>query len=285
MTATYRKLNDIIDNVYLDTMDEDSFISNTSRYHIIRFARQGLKELTAKFTSEVKKIRLDVSSSNTVILPHDYIRYLRVSEVTKSGKLIPISIDTSIMVGNTYLLDNLSRILLNDNGIPLLSSADYDINRTTEYSFDYSTCSGFGDYHYYNGAYTVGDYSNGGTSAFPHDYERHIQIDNVVASGVGFREDPNEGILQMQGRKLDSVVVEYMYNPAKSIHDLDKLEIEEVFSRTLEKYIYMELITRKRTVPNIEKEKARRDYREARMESKLTMSPTVDDVMRITKNR
>ena len=83
---------------------------------------------------------------------------------------------------------------------------------------------------------------------------------------MGFDDN---GIIQLSGRKLDTVVLEYAYDVLKNVGSVDDLEIDTFFGDALEKFILKEIISPRRSVGITEKEVARRDFREALLKAKL----------------
>ena len=267
MSAVYQSLNSIIDNVYLETLSEDSYLSNSPRYMIQRFARLGLKELSLKGQSPtVKALRLAVNDSNGVTLPRDYIKYLRVSWINEIGDLIPIGVNNSISTANQYLLDHLDNILLDNNDIELLGSGDQDIDREA-LRFDYSTSPFFGDPHFYDGRYL----------------NNSVNINQTFKGGVEFKEDKINDKIQFAGTKLETVVLEYLYDPFKNVGDVEELEVNQMFGYALEKWIYHEMISNKRSVPDREKYRAEKALKKALLEARISNNiPVLLDIVKMT---
>lgn len=267
MSAKYKDLNDVIESVYLDTLDEDSYLSNTKRYIIQRFVRLGMKELSLKGSyPTVKPLRLTVKSNNSIELPVDYIKYLRVSWINEVGDLVPIAVNNSITTANAYLLDHLDQILLDNNSIPLVGSGDTDVDREA-LRFDYSTAPYLADSHYYDGRL----------------FNNSVNINQKFKGGTEFREDIINDRIQFAGVKLTTVVLEYLYDPFLNVSNMDALEVSTMFAFALEKWVYSELISKKRSVPRYEKLDAKRDVKKALLEAKLASAmPTLDDIIKVT---
>lgn len=272
MASINRNVNEIINFLKAESRNEDSYLSNTPTWSIQMWVRKGLQELSEKHIAQVRALRLPVTSSNTVDLPLDYVKLLRISEFTDCGKLIPIGVDASIMSGNEYLLDNQDRILLDNNGLALLGSADSDIEREC-YLFDYTSCPYYTDPAYYNGHYN-------GYSA----YSSYYSVNRSFAPNVRYRVDEYNERIQLTGRNVSEVMLEYKFNPILSVAEMGDLEIHRYFADALEKYAYMSLVSNKRSVPLHEKERARRDYREALLLAKMNKeAPNINAIMFTTK--
>ncbi len=256
--SIYRSVSEVIDSLDIEAQDPDSFLSNTKRYHIAMIAREGLKTMMDESaTAEVRGLKMNVTEKNYIDLPLDYVKYLRVSELTDCGKLIPIAVDATIHTANSYLLDNLDRILLDDDGVALLGNDDDDVDRNC-YNFDYTGCPSYYDTRYYHNYY--GSYGL---------FNQYYSINHSFSGGVKFKEDKFNNRIQFTGKKLTQVVVEYVADPLKSVGHVDDLEIKTQYADALKKYVYKEIVGRRRSVPMNEKERARRDYREAFINAKI----------------
>lgn len=265
MASIDRNVNDIINFLVAESKQDDSYLSNTPRWSIAMWVRKGLQEFADKHIAQVRGLRLPVSDTNTVELPLDYVKLLRISEFTSDGRLIPLGVDNTVMTGNSYLLDSLDQILLDGDGLALLANSDHDIDRNS-YVFDYSSCPYFADPHYYSYGYTGNvDYHN---------------INHKFSSGVRYRVDEFNGKIQLTGRDLGEVMLEYKFDPLKSVGKMSDLTIHRSFANALEKWSYMSIISAKRSVPLHEKERARRDFREALLNAKLSKeTPNINAIM------
>jgi hypothetical protein len=274
MASVNRKLSEIIDALEIATYDSDSLIHNVKRSVLQRYAVKGLREFIEKSKiGEVRGLKRDVYENNSIDLPEDYMKYVRISEVTDCGKLVPLAVDASISTANVYLLDHLDRILLDDDGVALLGSGDEDINRNCTIDFDYSNCPFYGNTDYYSGYY--GNYAS---------FFQYRNMNNTFVPDVKFKEDVFNNKIQFSGRQLTEVVVEYIYDPMKSAGSVDDLDIHAMFADALEKYVIKEIIGNKRSVNLGEKERARRDYREAILEAKIAKNIFTSDDLSSTTN-
>jgi len=83
---TYITIDDIVNNVAL-TIGDDSYLTGSLNYQLRLLALQGLKELSFDALQEVKSIQLAVSSTGTITLPDDYIKYVKIGILGSDGKV------------------------------------------------------------------------------------------------------------------------------------------------------------------------------------------------------
>lgn len=115
----YTTLDDIINNFILMYVGDDKLINNVDRYGIIFHAKRGLQELTFDSLKEVRAIELDISDQLTMILPENYVSYVRVSWIDEGGNFRPMIYNNKTKIAKNYLQDNEYNILFDSEGFPL----------------------------------------------------------------------------------------------------------------------------------------------------------------------
>lgn len=83
---TYITIDDIVNNVAL-TIGDDSYLTGSLNYQLRLLALQGLKELSFDMLQEVKSVELTVSSTGTITLPDDYIKYVKIGILGSDDKV------------------------------------------------------------------------------------------------------------------------------------------------------------------------------------------------------
>ena len=86
----YIKLNDIINNFLIAYVGDGKLISNVKRTDVIFHAKRGLQEFSYDTLNSIKSLELDLPLSMSVIIPQDYVNYVRMSFVDSLGVLHPI---------------------------------------------------------------------------------------------------------------------------------------------------------------------------------------------------
>jgi hypothetical protein len=215
-----------------------------------------------------------VKDNNWVELPHDFIKLLGVSEFSDCGRLTPIGMSTSILSANQYLLDNDEVQLLDQNDVPLLGTGDADIERDcTLYDLG-------NDVPYTRYLYGTAYYSNLASLS------RYMNINDSFAEGVQYRLDVNNNKIQFTGRNPGEVILDYSYNPLLSEGEMKDLEIHRLFADALEKYIYYQIVATKRNnvVPEVEKRRAYKAYKEALLNARLQKDAPTFQLLKYTTN-
>ena len=79
------KIKDIINNFLISYVGENKLISKISRTDVAFHAQRGLAEMSYDTFRSEKSQEIDVPPSLTMILPHDYVNYVKLSYIDTSG--------------------------------------------------------------------------------------------------------------------------------------------------------------------------------------------------------
>tara|TARA_R100000805_G_C3624803_1_gene132504 strand:- start:3082 stop:4419 length:1338 start_codon:yes stop_codon:yes gene_type:complete len=83
-------LNDIINQFMIAYVGEEKIISKASRTDIAFHAQRALAELSFDTFKSTKSQEIEVNNNLTMILPHDYVNYTKISWVDASGLKHPL---------------------------------------------------------------------------------------------------------------------------------------------------------------------------------------------------
>lgn len=86
----YITINDIVNNFMVGYVGEGKLIKNINRADVIFHAKRGLQEFSYDTLKSVKSTELTVPSNLSVIIPQDYVNYVQLSWVDRSGVKHPI---------------------------------------------------------------------------------------------------------------------------------------------------------------------------------------------------
>lgn len=138
------KLNDVIDDIILETLDDDSLIKNTKRSKVIKAAHRGIRELTKSVANDIKAFSITVPDFLYWALPQNYLNWVRISvlimdKTTNSYRLHPLDINYNINTAIGYLQDHEGKLLFDDQGFILQSEGGNHIARPYK-SYKFSDC-------------------------------------------------------------------------------------------------------------------------------------------------
>jgi len=81
----YTKLNDIINNFLVAYVGQDKLIPNIRRSDVIFHAKRGLQEFSFDTLKSIKSQELSVPPSLSIVIPQDYVNYVKLSWVDSQG--------------------------------------------------------------------------------------------------------------------------------------------------------------------------------------------------------
>lgn len=239
----YITLKDFVDEFLIETTDEDSYLSNVSRSKIVSQAINGIRLLNREIKKTVKAVEMTVGPEMYLILPQDYVDWVRVSVIDNQGHLQPLNINVRINRSIGYLQDHNGEILFDNDGFILTADGNNYLGTPhTKYQFT--------------------DYFRGG----------FFELDTSVLSRYGeFVIDEERGTIAFSSDLEDKeIVIEYISDglDAKNI-DEKAITINKQLIEVLSDWVYSECIAKRRSVPANEKQRARRRYKSTLHKTKI----------------
>tara|TARA_R110000851_G_scaffold185529_2_gene334820 strand:+ start:2134 stop:3018 length:885 start_codon:yes stop_codon:yes gene_type:complete len=239
----YVTLEDMVNN-FMMSGDEDDYTSHVDRYKVLFQTRRAFRELYFDIMREIKAIELELSPTLNVVLPPDFVNYVRISWVDETGQLHPMAIDESLSIAKVYLQDNNYEILFDDNGCVLQSSnGGLDLNpETGEASVQ-----------------SANKYGICRNSAF----QPNKNFANDYPNGK-YNIDKNNGLIQFGSEVFGKhIVLEYisdgLYTGCEGMPE-EELRIHKFAETAVYDWVYWKLVERRRNVPANEKGRARKEW-------------------------
>ena len=123
---SYTKLTDVIDNFLIAYVGAGKLIKNVKRTDVIFHARRGLQEFSYDTLRSVKSQELTVNNALNVILPQDYVNYVRFSWIDKMG------VQHTIYPANELTTNPYSNPVQDDSGTPTQDNFDSNLQGTSQ---------------------------------------------------------------------------------------------------------------------------------------------------------
>ena len=120
----YIKLDDIINNFIVAYVGADKLIPSVKRTDIIFHAKRGLQEFSYDTLKSIKSQELTIPPSLNVVIPQDYVNYVKISRIDSSG--IKHIIYPGMLSGSPYTMP-----IQDDSGVPIQDTFDYNIEGTS----------------------------------------------------------------------------------------------------------------------------------------------------------
>lgn len=244
----YVSLKTIIDNMVLESLDDDSYLKNTARFRLLQYAKQGIRELTQEAANDILAFEITVPDNLAVVVPKDYVNWVRISLVTRDPitngfMLQPLNENRNINTAIGYLQDHKGDLLFDNKGMILTSDS------SNAFAHPYKR-------------YKVSDLGSCGQGKF---------LDTSKVSKYGeFVIDERKGVILFSSDLMDKeVVIEYISDGLQAELSEEEVTVHKDLQQTLENWIYYACIERRRNVPANEKQRALLRYKTTLHEAKL----------------
>lgn len=219
-------------NDYIANMDPDSHIARVPRHRILYNILRGVRELYYDVVQEIRAIELELGDTLNVVLPPDFVNYVRISWVDENGQLHPMSLNNKSNIAVSYLQDSEGNLLFDNDGKVL------------------------------TGTGTKADPSkqqDGKNYSFTPGYMPNVNLSQVHKNG-SYRIDKATGIIQFDSNiKSKNIVLEYISDGLFSDGVTD-IRIHKFAEQAVIDWAYWQLIRQRVSVPQNEKQSARKDY-------------------------
>jgi len=121
---SYTKLNDVISNFMVAYVGAGKLVSDVKRTDVVFFAKRAMQEFSYDTLKSVKSQELTIPPSLSIAMPQDYVNYVNMSWIDRSG--------IKHIIYPTTLTSNPTAMSLQDsNGIPVQDGIGENIQGTS----------------------------------------------------------------------------------------------------------------------------------------------------------
>lgn len=220
----YVSLADMVNNFILMYVGNDKLINNVDRWTILFHAKRAIQELNYDALKNIKVLEFEMGDNLKLVMPPDYINYVRIS-MLRSGVLLQLSENRSVMDATAYLQDNQGDIVFDSNGNVVVGQSKLDILNQEQYLY-----TGTGPY---NGSY---GWNYDGNWYFGYNIGGRFGLDPTEAnSNPKFTINKAAGVINFSsGVRNSFIVLEYisdgMENGDDSLITVNKLAEDYIYN-------------------------------------------------------
>jgi hypothetical protein len=261
----YVTLADVINNFELMYVGDDKLINNINRDIVLFHAKRGLQEANFDILKEIKGIEIDLSETLTLILPEDYVKYVRVSWVDSAGNFHPMVMNDDTKIAEAYLQDNNYNILFDESG-NVLKAADNSYDQTNLSSYTISNDTGIG----------VSQLAGA-----------RFGLETSKANSNGwFTVDKANGVMKFDTKVgTRTIVLEYISDGLES-SDPTRVRVHKFAEEALYTYIEWMILNSKMGIQEYIVKRKRKDYDVARRRAKMRLNGiTFDDIIQAMRGK
>jgi hypothetical protein len=233
----YISLKDIVNNYILMYVGNDKLVNNVQRDIVIFHAKRAIQELNYDAFKETKIIELSVCDNATVILPPDYINWVRIS-LYKDGVLIPLSENRNTNYATSYLQDNECNVLFDLDGNVLTGTSTLDEDRVSGMQKTQYLGDGVlnGEYGYNIDGKWIFDYHVGGRFGMNTD---------TANENPTFKINKKGGVINFSSPMADQLVVLEYVSDGMEGGDDSEVSVNKMFEEYLYAYISYAILNSK----------------------------------------
>jgi len=249
---SYITLNDIVNNFMVAYVGVGKLISDVKRTDIIFHAKRCLQEFSYDTLKSIKSQELNVPHNLSVVLPQDYVNYVKISWIDHLGVKHPL------YPGGTLTINPFENPVQDASGVPIQDNFNSNIegDSLTERRWDSNNII-HQLQNFYNVNNQMNDWNNYGIDDY--GYGRHYGLDPQYANINGyFTINEREGKISFSSDLIDKLIVlEYISDGLA--YDMDtkfpKLAEEAVYSYILHAVISLRIGQPEYLVQRLRREK------------------------------
>ena len=249
---SYITLNDIVNNFMVAYVGVGKLISDVKRTDIIFHAKRCLQEFSYDTLKSIKSQELNVPHNLSVVLPQDYVNYVKISWIDHLGVKHPL------YPGGTLTINPFENPIQDTSGVPIQDNFNSNIegDSLTERRWDSNNII-HQLQNFYNVNNQMNDWNNYGINDY--GYGRHYGLDPQYANINGyFTINEREGKISFSSDLIDKLIVlEYISDGLA--YDMDtkfpKLAEEAVYSYILHAVISLRIGQPEYLVQRLRREK------------------------------
>ena len=170
------KLEDIINNFIVGYIGKDKVLQNVARHEVAFWAQRSLQEFSYDVLHQERSIELEMNPNNVVLLPPDYVNYIKLTKTDGYGNTRTIQPSLATKANSGALQDENYDYIYDENGNQIFVA---DSESITKFQRDDGIAK-----NYYTNYYEQDDYSyfqmkRFGTDPIFQNGNGHYVIDNV----------------------------------------------------------------------------------------------------------
>lgn len=197
---SYITLNDVVNNFMIAYVGDGKLISSVKRTDVIFHAKRSMQEFSYDTLKSIKSVELNIPPSLSVVIPQDYVNYVKMSWIDKSG------VKHVIYPTNNITVSPYENPIQDDRGVPIQDNFDSNIegDSLTEQRWKNNDINELE----YNSDNLVGDWSNNGTWLQNAFYGRRYGLDPKTANVNGyFTINDREGKISFSSDLVGRLIV------------------------------------------------------------------------------
>lgn len=241
----YETLENLVNNYEQNFTGDNTLLGGIPRRQVLFWMKKGIQQFTFNALKEVKAVELELTDNLDIILPPDYVEYVRISWLdVNTGKLHPMSENTKLTLATSYLQDNDANILFDNDGEILEgTTATERINNELPKNIkSYSFCD-----------------------------RANWSLDTSINGNGTFNIDKRVGRIHFSSDIASKIIILEYLSDGLEYSDEENIKVSKLAEMSLYAWCSWNLLNNKIGVPDYEKRRAKKDYDTAYRNAKIKL--------------
>jgi len=254
---SYVTLEEMVNNFIANYTGDGTILGKSSRSKIIYQFKQGIKKFSINALREVKAVELELGDTLDIILPQDYVNYVRISYVNpESGDLMVLSYNDKMPLATSYLQDHTAEILFDDEGFILEGTTYFASLNDKVKQRNIIGCENYCG------------------------YETNYRLDPTINANGTFNIDTRQGKIHFSSDNASRVIMlEYISDGLEYSNESD-IKVSKLAEEALYNFVNYHLMFPMSGVPLYEKNEAKKAWTSSYQNAKIAlMNIKISDIM------
>ena len=279
----YVKLNDVVNNFLVGYVGQDKLLPNAKRTDIIFFAKRAMQEFSYDTLKSIKSSELTIPAGLTLVLPQDFVNYVRCSWVDLLG-VQHIIYPTNNLTTSPYYTP-----AQDSAGIPTQDNFGNEVEGTSITQERWHTAND----KMINGAFVLNDFTND-LWAYNWDYtgnwlgsswgQLYGQDAQYAQANGWFNLNERDGLLSFSSNLVNKLVV-FEYLSDGLAYDLDS-RVPKLAEDAMYAYILHALISTRINQPEYLVQRLRKEKSSKLRNAKIRLSNIkLDEIVQVMRGK
>ena len=278
----YVKLNDIVSNFLIGYVGQNKLLPSVKRTDIIFHAKRALQEFSYDTLKSIKSAELSIPANLTLVLPQDYVNYVKCSWVDRLGVLHPLYPANNLTTSPYYTQAQ------DSSGVPTQDGYGNDIETESKTQSRWHTANT----QFINGFFNSNDFTN---DMWAYNWDmfgftgarlgQQYGLDPQYEQANGwFNLNEREGKISFSSGLVDKLIVlEYVSDGLAS--DLDT-KVPKLAEEAMYAYIIHALISTRINQPEYVVQRLRREKSAKLRNAKIRLSNVkLDEIVQVMRGK
>jgi len=279
----YVKLNDVVNNFLVGYVGQNKLLPNTKRTDVIFFAKRAMQEFSYDTLKSIKSSELTIPASLTLVLPQDFVNYVRCSWIDRLG-VQHIIYPTNNLTTSPYYTPAQDSV-----GIPTQDNFGNEVEGTSITQERWHTANN----KLINGAFVLNDFTND-LWAYNWDYtgnwlgsswgQLYGQDAQYAQANGWFNLNERDGLLSFSSNLVDKLIV-FEYLSDGLAYDLDS-RVPKLAEDAMYAYILHALISTRINQPEYLVQRLRKEKSAKLRNAKIRLSNIkLDEIVQVMRGK